>query len=91
MRVKSAIWVMAHVRRCNAEGAMALVARRGQEDAGAIYVKVNTLDGRAALYVPAPTGMSLDASARCWVRLPAEGDMSDAEAEAYLSRQGEFD
>ena len=30
------------------------VRRRGSEEAGAVFVKVATLDGNATLYVPAP-------------------------------------
>src|SRR5262249_22246297 len=54
MRLKSAIWVAAYVRRCNVEGAFAAVRRRGAEEAGAIFVKLNRLDGSAALFAPAP-------------------------------------
>ena len=45
MRLKSAIWVAAYVRRCHTEGAFAAVRRRGAEEAGAIFVKLNRLDG----------------------------------------------
>ncbi|CAA0088015.1 Uncharacterised protein [Starkeya nomas] len=52
-RLKSAIWVSALVRRANGAGAFTAVRRRGAEEAGAIFVKVATLDGNAALYGPA--------------------------------------
>jgi hypothetical protein len=45
MRLKSNIWVSAYVRRCDVEGAFAAVRRKGAEEAGAIFVKVNRLDG----------------------------------------------
>ena len=45
MRLKSGIWVAAYLRRCNVEGAFAAVRRRGAEEAGAIFVVVNRLDG----------------------------------------------
>jgi hypothetical protein len=54
MRLKSAIWVAAYIRRCNIEGAFAVVRRRGAEEAGAIFVKLNRLDGTAELFGPAP-------------------------------------
>jgi hypothetical protein len=54
MRVTSGLWVAAYVRRCNAEGAFAVVARRGAEEAGAIFVIVDRLDGTVDLYGPAP-------------------------------------
>ncbi len=54
VRVTSEIWVGAHVRRCNASGAMALVARKGAHSAGAIFLKINRLDRTFDLYGPAP-------------------------------------
>jgi hypothetical protein len=54
MRVTSAIWVAAYVRRCFAEGAMATVGRHGADEAGAILAVVDWLDGSADLYGPAP-------------------------------------
>ncbi|MCW1840649.1 DUF1491 family protein [Prosthecomicrobium hirschii] len=54
IRLKSAIWVAAHIRRLAAEGITAMVARSGSEEAGAIFVKVWRRDGTADLYGPAP-------------------------------------
>src|SRR3984893_11849087 len=54
MRLKSTIWAAAYVRRCHLEGAFAAVRRRGAEEAGAIFVKLNRLDGTAELFGPAP-------------------------------------
>ena len=54
MRLKSAIWVAAYLRRCQTEGIFGAVRRRGAEEAGAVFVKVATLDGNAMLYAPAP-------------------------------------
>jgi hypothetical protein len=54
MRLKSSIWVAAYLRRCQTEGIFGAVRRRGAEDAGAVFVKVALLDGKAMLYVPAP-------------------------------------
>jgi hypothetical protein len=54
MRLKSSIWVAAYLRRCQTAGAFGAVRRRGAEEAGAVFVKIATLDGNAMLYVPAP-------------------------------------
>ena len=54
MRLKSAIWVAAYLRRCQTEGIFGAVRRRGAEEAGAVFVKVALLDGNAMLYAPAP-------------------------------------
>ena len=54
MRLKSAIWVAAYLRRCQGEGIFGAVRRRGAEEAGAVFVKIALLDGNAMLYAPAP-------------------------------------
>ncbi len=54
MRLKSAIWVAAWLRRVQVEGAFAAVRQRGAEEAGAIFVKLALLDGNAQLFAPAP-------------------------------------
>jgi hypothetical protein len=54
MRLKSSIWVAAYLRRCQTAGIFGAVRRRGAEEAGAVFVKVALLDGKAMLYAPAP-------------------------------------
>src|SRR5947209_18407632 len=54
MRLKTSIWVAAYLRRCQTDGVFGAVRRRGAEEAGAVFVKVATLDGNALLYTPAP-------------------------------------
>jgi hypothetical protein len=54
MRLKSAIWVAAYLRRCQTEGIFGAVRKRGAEEAGAVFVKIALLDGNAILYAPAP-------------------------------------
>ncbi|MBZ9934971.1 DUF1491 family protein [Mesorhizobium sp. BR1-1-16] len=54
MRVTSALWVAAYVRRAFVEGAFAAVTRRGAQEAGAIFVVVDRLDGMFDLYGQAP-------------------------------------
>src|SRR5215472_13111747 len=54
MRLKTSIWVAAYLRRCQTVGVFGAVRKRGAEEAGAVMVKVATLDGNAMLYVPAP-------------------------------------
>ncbi len=91
MRIATELRVMALVRRCNAGGAAGYVVRRGDGERGALFVKVAMLDGRARLFGPTPA--SLDAP-------PADGTLAahlnpagvaEAEAEAYLARQVEWD
>lgn len=53
-RLRSDFWVAAYLRRCAVEGVDAVLRRRGAAEAGAIFVKLDRLDGTANLYGPAP-------------------------------------
>jgi len=50
--LKTSIWVAALIRRAGVEGAFAALTQKGDGDAGAVLVKVCTLDGAAVLYRP---------------------------------------
>jgi hypothetical protein len=93
MRLKSAIWVAAYIRRCQIEGAFAAVRRRGAEEAGAIFVKLNRLDGTAELFGPAPQSVFDDArpSDRLFTRCLAEQPAPEAKIEERLVRELRFD
>jgi hypothetical protein len=54
MRLKTAIWVAAYLRRCQSAGIFGAVRRRGAEEAGAVFVKIALMNGTAMLYMPAP-------------------------------------
>ena len=85
-RLKSEIRVSAQLRRAAAAGAFAVVARRGDPDAGAIAVKVY-LGGRlAALHVEARS----ESGERTW-RQPFDGPVEEAIVDAYLEKEKRFD
>lgn len=93
MRLKSAVWVSAYLRRCSGECIPAVVVSRGAEEAGAIFVKVNRLDGTASVLGPAPQ-VSFDEarpSERLWVSCTGSLPVSEADADAYLARQQRYD
>ncbi len=91
MRVTSSLWVGAYVRRCFAEGAMAAVARRGAEEAGAIFVIVDRLSGTADLYAPAPqaTFSESQPSERLFQLVAEERPLE--EVDARIEREARFD
>jgi hypothetical protein len=91
MRVKSEIWVRAYLRRCQAEGVPVVVARRGDEGAGAIFIRVDKLDGTVILYGPAPAGSRGTETERRWVSCFGARPVGESEASLYLARQREFD
>jgi hypothetical protein len=91
LRLKSEIWVKAYLRRCRVEGADALLVRRGDADAGAIYIKVSRLDGTAAVFGPAPAGLDEAREDRRWEPCLKGGPAAEAEVDAFLERQIGFD
>ncbi len=93
MRLKSAIWVAAYLRRCQVEGAPAVVLRRGAEEAGAIFVRICRLDGTSDLYGPAPqSAVEIGRGAdRSFAPSLAERPAPDAAVEACLAREMKFD
>jgi hypothetical protein len=94
MRLKSGIWVAAYVRRCHIEGAFAAVRRRGAEEAGAVFIKVNRLDGTAILYGPAPQSVFDEAKPAdriFTIILGRDVPVPDADIEARLVREIRYD
>ena len=93
MRLKSAIWVAAYIRRCNSEGVFAAVRRRGAEEAGAIFVKLNRLDGTAELFGPAPQSVFDETrpADRLFVRSFVEQQAPEGKVEERLAQELRFD
>jgi hypothetical protein len=74
--LKTDFWASALIRRAQIAGVFAGVVKKGDTDAGAVLVKVATMDGRARLYGPARNGDG----ERIWLDLSA-GALGDVEAE----------
>jgi hypothetical protein len=93
MRLKTALWVAAYLRRCQVEGVSAVVRRRGAEEAGAVFVRVSRLDGTSDLFGPAPQSevSELQGSDRVFIASLIEQPASDAVVESYLVREVKFD
>ena len=53
-RVKSRLWVEALLRRCQTEGKFGAVVKSGADEAGAVYVTINHLNGGYDLLEPPP-------------------------------------
>jgi len=85
IRLTADLWVAAYLNRLRLADIPAFVVRRGDATAGAVLVKLNTLDGRAALWQRSVDLMTGD---RRWVVL-AEGP--EAEIDASVTRQRGFD
>ena len=84
-RLAAGFWVQAYLARLALADIPAFVVRRGDATAGAVIVKLNTLDGQAQAFQRSFDPMS---GRRTWMTL-AEGP--EAEVDAALARQAEFD
>jgi hypothetical protein len=92
MHLRADIFVSAYLRRCAAEGAYATLRKRGAAEAGAIFVKIDRLDGTCALYGPAPQTELAEAGIdRVWQRLHKDKTITGADAEEKLRREMKFD
>ena len=82
-RLKTELWVLATVRRCNVENVMCTVARRGDRDAGAVLLKINRFAAGCSVLAQS---RSLDGEL-VWSRGTGPEPVSEAEADAYIERQ----
>ena len=84
-RLTSEFWVRAYLARLRLADIPAYVTAKGDAQAGAVLVKLATLDGRATAIQRA---FDLAANERVWVEL-AEGE--EAAVDAAIARQRGFD
>ena len=80
-RLTSEFWVQAYLARLRVNDIPAFVTSHGDNSAGAVLVKLNTLDGQARLF---QRGFDLLSDKRSWDVL-AQG--ADADVDAAISRQ----
>jgi hypothetical protein len=89
-RLRSDFWVAAHLRRCAVEGVSAVLRRRGAAEAGAIFIKLDRLDGTATLYGPAPQSL-LDEGRDGRLFTELLRDVAPSDVEQRMLREGRFD
>ncbi len=63
-RLRSDFWVSAYLRQRASAGVVAVLRRRGAAEAGAIFIKVDLLNGAAKLYAPAPPDLDSESGER---------------------------
>lgn len=85
MRLTADIWVSAYLTRLRLANIPAFVVKRGDNTAGAVLVKLNTLDGQARCF---QRSFDLMTGERQWVVL-VEGD--EATVDASIAKQRGFD
>ena len=84
-RLTAEFWVQAYLARLRFQEIPAFVVSHGDDTAGAVLVKLNTLDGQAIAF---QRSYDLMSGERKWVEL-ASGD--EREVDTSVRKQGEFD
>ena len=85
MRLASGVWVSAYLTRLRLADIPAFVVARGDETAGAVLVKLNTLDGNAKAF---QRSFDMMTGERTWMVL-AEGTEQDVDVS--VAKQRSFD
>lgn len=85
MKLTADIWVSAYLTRLRLQDIPAFVVAKGDPTAGAVLIKLNTLDGQACCYQRSFDLMTGD---RTWIVL-AEGE--EAVVDASVTKQRSFD
>lgn len=85
MRLASGVWVSAYLTRLRLADIPAFVVARGDETAGAVLVKLNTLDGNAKAF---QRSFDMMTGERKWMVL-AEGVEQDVDVS--VAKQRSFD
>jgi hypothetical protein len=89
MRLTSELWVRAYLRARASAGAMAVLARKGDAERGAIWIVVFDRERRAVLFGPAPSFG--EAEERRFVATLGAEPRAEADIAAHLARQTSFD
>ena len=84
-RLTAEFWVQAYLARLRLQEIPAFVVAHGDDTAGAVLVKLNTLDGRARAF---QRSFDLMSGARRWVVL-SEGE--ERAVEEIIAKQRSFD
>lgn len=82
-RLKTKLQVLAAVRLCAVHAIPIVVARRGDEDAGTILIKLNQLERGFIVLAQTRTG----SGDLAWLRATGEAPVDEPTADAYIQRQ----
>jgi hypothetical protein len=89
-RLATGFWVAARIRHIETGGGFAAIQRKGDGDAGAIFIVLRTRDGLVSLAGPAPQAQFSDTgdSRKFEWRLR---NGAQADADAILAKEARFD
>ena len=86
-RLTTEFRAQAWLRRCAVAGLMATIARKGDPDAGALFLKVNRFAKGCEVF----SGVTGPDGAPAWLRATGPTPVPEKDADTYLVRQGSYD
>ncbi len=86
-RLKARLWVHAAIRQCSVLGIPAVVVRKGDDDAGAVLVKLNRGAAGCEVFSQVRDGLGQPA----WLRATGPEPVAEDRADAYIARQRDND
>jgi len=86
-RVKTRIWIQSFMKRFSNLGFMLTVAKRGDDDAGAVFLKINCMESGCRVY----THTRNDKGSFSWISDMGSEMISEEEAGKYVQRQIKYD
>jgi len=87
MGLTTGLWVSAQVRICDRAFIPATIVRRGDPDAGTVLLKLNRFEAGVTVYTQASSMNDEPA----WSRGTGPAPVTEAEADAYIARQVQYD
>lgn len=84
-RLTTEIWIAAYLTRLRLATIPAFILQKGDNTAGAVLVKLNTLDGQATCF---QRSFDMDTNERRWMVLTTGGE---AQVDASIAKQKSFD
>ncbi len=86
-RLKARLWVHATIRQCGVLAIPATVVKTGDDDAGAILVKLNRGSAGCEVFTQVRDGNGEAA----WLRATGPDPVPEDKADSYIARQRAFD
>ena len=87
-RLKSGIWIKALIRRCDLAAIPIAVVARGDDDAGAVLLKLNGGVAEGCTVLTQARGQNGEL---LWMRATGRVPVAEADADAYIARQRQRD
>jgi len=86
-RLRTDLWVQVLVRRCDRDLLPVVIVHRGDEQSGAVILKLNRLGAGCHVYARASDGEGMPA----WIAVLGPAPVAEVEADAYVRRAIERD